>query len=152
MEKELLRFQAENRLCGTILRLSWLIAAGAFVPVLMYGFLFGAALGVALRVLFLVLFVIITFGAILANESFRNLFRAENLEQIEAMTRDVVIFYQSLMPVFLTLSAVFLALNVFFIVKNGSPRTGRLASAVLSALFTLIAALLYYMVALEVAA
>lgn len=144
MEKELYRMQAENRLCGTLLRLGWLVALGAFVPVLLHGLFFGAALGYAMRALILVLFVLITFGAILLYESFRDLFRADGLEQLQALADKVTAAYQALMPVFLVLSVCFLALNIFFVHKNGAPKTGRLVSAVLSALCTAIAALLYY--------
>lgn len=150
MNRELLKFQRRNRIAGTFLRLNWLIAVGAFVPMLMYGLLFGIALGLVLRVLILVMFVVLTLGAILAYEKFRALFHAESLEQMQALARDVVKFYQGLMPVFLALSALFLAVNLVFFVKSGGPSAGRIVSAVLAFLFTVIAAILYYTVALGV--
>ena len=144
MERELFRLQAKNRLCGTLLRLGWLIALGAFVPVLLHGLLFGVLYGYGLRALILVLFVLITFGAILAYDSFRDLFRADEVEQIGALTEQVVQAYRALMPLFLALSALFLVLNILFLHKNGAPKAARLVSAILSAAFTALAALLYY--------
>lgn len=144
MEKHFLRLQTENRLGGTMLRLGWLIAVSAFVPALLYGVMFAMALGTVLRALILIMFVIITLGALLLNDKFLSLFRMESMEQAEAIVQTTAHAYQTIMPVFLVLSAVFLIGNLLIIRRSGTPQTGRLVSAILSTAFTAVAAVIFY--------
>jgi len=112
MEKTLFCLQAKNRLGGTMLRLGWLIAVCAFVPVLLYGMMFAMAFGAVLRIVILTMFVIITLGAILLNEKFLSLFHMENMEQAEVIVQTTSAAYQTIMPIFLVLSVIFLIGNL----------------------------------------
>lgn len=145
MERELLKFQRRNRTAGTLLRLSWLIAVAAAFPVLLMIASYFTMICYFLILFFLLILVILTFGAILYTDWATGLVSLDsNLISMKNFIRDVQAAYQTLMPVFLLLTAVFLGLNLFFIVKNGSPRTGRLVSAVLAAAFSAAMAAIYF--------
>lgn len=144
MEKTFFRQQAKNRLSGTMLRLGWLIAVCAFVPVLLYGMMFAMAFGAVLRIVILTMFVIITLGAILLNEKFLSLFHMESMEQAEVIVQTTSAAYQTIMPIFLVLSAIFLIGNLLIVCKSGTPQTGRLVSAILSTICTVVAAVIFY--------
>ena len=74
MEKNLQQMQFKDRLCRTLLRINWLIAIVAMLPVLSKIFMGVAAIGMAFYYLILIAVTIITLGLFLLNDSFRALY------------------------------------------------------------------------------
>ena len=75
MEKNLQQMQFKDRLCRTLLRINWLIAIVAMLPVLSKIFIGVAAIGMAFYYLILIAVTIITLGLLFCWCALRQLTR-----------------------------------------------------------------------------
>ena len=73
----MLQMQFKDRLCRTLLRINWLIAIVAMLPVLSKIFIGVVAIGMAFYYLILIAVTIITLGLFLLNDSFRALYNVD---------------------------------------------------------------------------
>ena len=144
--------QLQDRLCGTILRLNWIVALLTLVPFLFAILLVGAASMVVVYILIMICLVILSFGLLLLDEGFRNMFNADGLEQIEPMVRSVVEAYRTFMPTLIVLCAIFSigAILLLILKKQSRKKVGGIVSAVLCAIVVTIAACVYYGFVLQV--
>lgn len=153
MEKEMRLYDFGNRLSGTFLRLGWLFAVAAFVPVLAVLALWAAAVFTALYVLILFVLTIITLGMLLLNENFRAMYDVGGgIETVSSVVDGIIRFYVGAMPLFL---AIGLAMNATCIVltalrKSASGKVGRIVGASISAALLVIAAIVFYGYAINV--
>ena len=128
--------QFENRLCATFLRLNWLIAAAAAVPVIFTLIELTFAMAAVLYYLILIAVTILSLFLLLLNEDFRALYLRNGMDGITSVTEKIYGVYSTVMPVLLSISAVILLITVYLSVKGERKfRTKRIVSAVLSVVF-----------------
>ena len=102
MEKNLQQMQFKDRLCRTLLRINWLIAIAAMLPVLSKIFLGVATIGMAFYYLILIAVTIITLGLFLLNDSFRALYDVD-LSGLQQLSDQIVQAYRIAQAVLATL-------------------------------------------------
>lgn len=146
MEKTLQQMQFKDRLCRTLLRINWLIAIAAILPVLSKIFIDVAAIGMAFYYLILIAVTIITLGLFLLNDSFRALYKI-NLEGLQELSNQIIQVYRIAQPVLAGICAFLSAIVLIVIIRNQDEahKTRKIVSVSLSVLIVLIATLVYYM-------
>ena len=145
VEKTLLQMQFKDRLCRTLLRINWLIAIAAILPVLLKIFIGVAAIGMAFYYLILIAVTIITLGLFLLNDSFRALYKI-NLDGLQELSNQVIQVYRIAQPVLAGICAFLSAIVLIVIIRNQDEahKTRKIVSVSLSVLIVLIATLVYY--------
>ena len=145
MEKNLQQMQFKDRLCRTLLRINWLIAIAAILPVLSKIFIDVAAIGMAFYYLILIAVTIITLGLFLLNDSFRALYKI-NLEGLQELSNQIIQVYRIAQPVLAGICAFLSAIVLIVIIRNQDEahKTRKIVSVSLSVLIVLIATLVYY--------
>ena len=125
VEKTLQQMQFKDRLCRTLLRINWLIAIAAILPVLSKIFIGVAAIGMAFYYLILIAVTIITLG----------------------LSNQVIQVYRIAQPVLAGICAFLSAIVLIVIVRNQDEthKTRKIVSVSLVVLIVLIANLVYYM-------
>ena len=146
MEKNLQQMQFKDRLCRTLLRINWLIAIVAMLPVLSKTFIDVAAIGIAFYYLILIVVTIITLGLFLLNDSFRALYNVD-LNGLQQLSDQIVQAYRIAQPVLAGICAFLSAIVLIVIVRNQDEthKTRKIVSVSLVVLIVLIANLVYYM-------
>ena len=146
VEKTLQQMQFKDRLCRTLLRINWLIAIAAILPVLSKIFIDVAAIGMAFYYLILIAVTIITLGLFLLNDSFRALYKI-NLDGLQELSNQVIQVYRIAQPVLAGICAFLSAIVLIVIIRNQDEahKTRKIVSVSLSVLIVLIATLVYYM-------
>ena len=145
MEKNLQQMQFKDRLCRTLLRINWLIAIAAILPVLSKIFIGVAVIGMAFYYLILIAVTIITLGLFLLNDSFRALYKI-NLDGLQELSNQIIQVYRIAQPVLAGICAFLSAIVLIVIVRNQDEahKTRKIVSVSLSVLIVLIATLVYY--------
>lgn len=145
MEKNLQQMQFKDRLCRTLLRINWLIAIAAILPVLSKIFIGAAAIGMAFYYLILIAVTIITLGLFLLNDSFRALYKI-NLDGLQELSNQIIQVYRIAQPVLAGICAFLSAIVLIVIIRNQDEahKTRKIVSVSLSVLIVLIATLVYY--------
>ena len=145
VEKTLQQMQFKDRLCRTLLRINWLIAIAAILPVLSKIFIGAAAIGMAFYYLILIAVTIITLGLFLLNDSFRALYKI-NLDGLQELSNQVIQVYRIAQPVLAGICAFLSAIVLIVIIRNQDEahKTRKIVSVSLSVLIVLIATLVYY--------
>lgn len=140
------QMQFKDRLCRTLLRINWLIAIAAILPVLLKIFIGVAAIGMAFYYLILIAVTIITLGLFLLNDSFRALYKI-NLDGLQELSNQVIQVYRIAQPVLAGICAFLSAIVLIVIVRNQDEthKTRKIVSVSLVVLIVLIATLVYYM-------
>lgn len=138
--------QFKDRLCRTLLRINWLIAIAAILPVLSKIFIDVAAIGMAFYYLILIAVTIITLGLFLLNDSFRALYKI-NLDGLQELSNQVIQVYRIAQPVLAGICAFLSAIVLIVIIRNQDEthKTRKIVSVSLVVLIVLIATLVYYM-------
>ena len=146
VEKTLLQMQFKDRLCRTLLRINWLIAIAAILPVLSKIFIGVTAIGMAFYYLILIAVTIITLGLFLLNDSFRALYKI-NLDGLQELSNQVIQVYRIAQPVLAGICAFLSAIVLIVIIRNQDEthKTRKIVSVSLVVLIVLIATLVYYM-------
>ena len=142
MEKNLQQMQFKDRLCRTLLRINWLIAIVAMLPVLSKIFIGVAAFGMAFYYLILIAVTIITLGLFLLNDSFRALYNVD-LNGLQQLSDQIVQVYRIAQPVLAGICAFLSAIVLIVIIRNQDEahKTRKIVSVSLSVLIVLIATL-----------
>ena len=145
VEKTLQQMQFKDRLCRTLLRINWLIAIAAILPVLSKIFIGAAAIGMAFYYLILIAVTIITLGLFLLNDSFRALYKI-NLDGLQELSNQIIQVYRIAQPVLAGICAFLSAIVLIVIIRNQDEahKTRKIVSVSLSVLIVLIATLVYY--------
>ena len=145
MEKNLQQMQFKDRLCRTLLRINWLIAIAAILPVLSKIFIGAAAIGMAFYYLILIAVTIITLGLFLLNDSFRALYKI-NLDGLQELSNQIIQVYRIAQPVLAGICAFLSAIVLIVIIRNQDEahKTRKIVSVSLSVVIVLIATLVYY--------
>ena len=140
------QMQFKDRLCRTLLRINWLIAIAAILPVFSKIFIGVAAIGMAFYYLILIAVTIITLGLFLLNDSFRALYKI-NLDGLQELSNQVIQVYRIAQPVLAGICAFLSAIVLIVIVRNQDEthKTRKIVSVSLVVLIVLIANLVYYM-------
>lgn len=140
------QMQFKDRLCQTLLRINWLIAIAAILPVLSKIFIDVAAIGMAFYYLILIAVTIITLGLFLLNDSFRALYKI-NLDGLQELSNQVIQVYRIAQPVLAGICAFLSAIVLIVIIRNQDEthKTRKIVSVSLVVLIVLIATLVYYM-------
>ena len=140
------QMQFKDRLCRTLLRINWLIAIAAILPVLAKIFIGVAAIGMAFYYLILIAVTIITLGLFLLNDSFRALYKI-NLDGLQELSNQIIQVYRIAQPVLAGICAFLSAIVLIVIIRNQDEahKTRKIVSVSLSVLIVLIATLVYYM-------
>ena len=146
MEKNLQQMQFKDRLCRTLLRINWLIAIVAMLPVLSKIFIGVTAIGMAFYYLVLIAVTIITLGLFLLNDSFRALYNVD-LNGLQQLSDQIVQVYRIAQPVLAGICAFLSAIVLIVIVRNQDEvhKSRKIVSVSLVVLIVLIATLVYYM-------
>ena len=146
MEKNLQQMQFKDRLCRTLLRINWLIAIVAMLPVLSKTFIDVAAIGIAFYYLILIVVTIITLGLFLLNDSFRALYNVD-LNGLQQLSDQIIQVYRIAQPVLAGICAFLSAIVLIVIIRNQDEahKTRKIVSVSLVVLIVLIATLVYYM-------
>ena len=151
MEKKLQQMQFKDRLCRTLLRINWLIAIVAMLPVLSKIvlskiFIGVTAIGMAFYYLILIAVTIITLGLFLLNDSFRALYNVD-LNGLQQLSDQIVQVYRIAQPVLAGICAFLSAIVLIVIVQNQDEvhKSRKIVSVTLAVLIVLIATLVYYM-------
>ena len=146
MEKNLQQMQFKGRLCRTLLRINWLIAIVAMLPVLSKTFIDVAAIGIAFYYLILIVVTIITLGLFLLNDSFRALYNVD-LNGLQQLSDQIVQVYRIAQSVLAGICAFLSAIVLIVIVRNQDEvhKSRKIVSVTLAVLIVLIATLVYYM-------
>lgn len=146
VEKTLQQMQFKDRLCRTLLRINWLIAIAAILPVLLKIFIGVAAIGMAFYYLILIAVTIITLGLFLLNDSFRALYKI-NLDGLQELSNQVIQVYRIAQPVLAGICAFLSAIVLIVIIRNQDEthKTRKIVSVSLVVLIVLITTLVYYM-------
>ena len=141
----MLQMQFKDRLCRTLLRINWLIAIAAILPVLSEIFIGVAAIGMAFYYLILIAVTIITLGLFLLNDSFRALYKI-NLDGLQELSNQIIQVYRIAQPVLAGICAFLSAIVLIVIIRNQDEahKTRKIVSVSLSVLIVLIATLVYY--------
>ena len=144
MEKNLQQMQFKDRLCRTLLRINWLIAIVAMLPVLSKIFIGVAAIGMAFYYLTLIAVTIITLGLFLLNDFFRALY---NVDLNQQLSDQIVQVYRIAQPVLAGICAFLSAIVLIVIVRNQDEvhKSRKIVSVTSAALIVLTATLVYYM-------
>lgn len=145
-ETEVRRLQFIGRLNGTILRVNWLLAVIALLP-LFYKLLTGiVALGSVIYLMFLLIFVIASLGVLLLNEGFRSLFHTDNLDKFNAFAEQITNFYRVMLPIVFAVSLALFALNLFLSIHyaSGRPAKVRILSGSICLGVMVLAVVLFY--------
>ena len=139
------QMQFKDRLCRTLLRINWLIAIAAILPVLSKIFIGVAVIGMAFYYLILIAVTIITLGLFLLNDSFRALYKI-NLDGLQELSNQIIQVYRIAQPVLAGICAFLSAIVLIVIVRNQDEahKTRKIVSVSLSVLIVLIATLVYY--------
>lgn len=139
------QMQFKDRLCRTLLRINWLIAIAAMLPVLSKTFIGVAAIGMAFYYLILIAVTIITLGLFLLNASFRALYNVD-LNVLQQLSDQIVQVYRIAQPVLAGICAFLSAIVLIVIVRNQDEvhKSRKIVSVSLSVLIVLIATLVYY--------
>ena len=139
------QMQFKDRLCRTLLRINWLIAIAAILPVLSKICIGVAAIGMAFYYLILIAVTIITLGLFLLNDSFRALYKI-NLDGLQELSNQVIQVYRIAQPVLAGICAFLSAIVLIVIIRNQDEahKTRKIVSVSLSVLIVLIATLVYY--------
>lgn len=139
------QMQFKDRLCRTLLRINWLIAIAAILPVLSKIFIGAAAIGMAFYYLILIAVTIITLGLFLLNDSFRALYKI-NLDGLQELSNQIIQVYRIAQPVLAGICAFLSAIVLIVIIRNQDEahKTRKIVSVSLSVLIVLIATLVYY--------
>ena len=140
------QMQFKDRLCRTLLRINWLIAIVAMLPVLSKIFIGVVAFGMAFYYLILIAVTIITLGLFLLNDSFRALYKI-NLDGLQELSNQIIQVYRIAQPVLAGICAFLSAIVLIVIIRNQDEahKTRKIVSVSLSVLIVLIATLVYYM-------
>ena len=140
------QMQFKDRLCRTLLRINWLIAIAAILPVLSKIFIDVAAIGMAFYYLILIAVTIITLGLFLLNDSFRALYKI-NLDGLQELSNQIIQVYRIAQPVLAGICAFLSAIVLIVIIRNQDEthKTRKIVSVSLVVLIVLIATLVYYM-------
>ena len=140
------QMQFKDRLCRTLLRINWLIAIAAILPVLLKIFIGVAAIGMAFYYLILIAVTIITLGLFLLNDSFRALYKI-NLDGLQELSNQIIQVYRIAQPVLAGICAFLSAIVLIVIIRNQDEthKTRKIVSVSLVVLIVLIATLVYYM-------
>ena len=140
------QMQFKDRLCRTLLRINWLIAIAAILPVLSKIFIGAAAIGMAFYYLILIAVTIITLGLFLLNDSFRALYKI-NLDGLQELSNQIIQVYRIAQPVLAGICAFLSAIVLIVIIRNQDEthKTRKIVSVSLVVLIVLIATLVYYM-------
>lgn len=140
------QMQFKGRLCRTLLRINWLIAIVAMLPVLSKTFIDVAAIGIAFYYLILIVVTIITLGLFLLNDSFRALYKI-NLDGLQELSNQIIQVYRIAQPVLAGICAFLSAIVLIVIIRNQDEahKTRKIVSVSLAVLIVLIATLVYYM-------
>ena len=117
MEKNLQQMQFKDRLCLTLLRINWLIAIVAMLPVLAKIFIGVAAIGMAFYYLILIAVTILTLGLFLLNDSFRALYKI-NLDGLQELSNQIIQVYRIAQPVLAGICAFLSAIVLIVIIRN----------------------------------
>ena len=141
----MLQMQFKDRLCRTLLRINWLIAIAAILPVLSKIFIGVATIGMAFYYLILIAVTIITLGLFLLNDSFRALYKI-NLDGLQELSNQIIQVYRIAQPVLAGICAFLSAIVLIVIIRNQDEahKTRKIVSVSLSVLIVLIATLVYY--------
>ena len=117
VEKTLQQMQFKDRLCRTLLRINWLIAIVAMLPVLSK-----------------------------TNDSFRALYNVD-LNGLQQLSDQIIQVYRIAQPVLAGICAFLSAIVLIVIIRNQDEahKTRKIVSVSLSVLIVLIATLVYYM-------
>lgn len=145
MENTLQQIQFKDRLCRTLLRVNWIVAIAAILPVLSKIFFGIAVIGMAFYFLILIAFTLITLGLFLLDDSFRALYHV-NLDGLQEFSDQIVKAYRIALPVLAGVCVVVSGIILFVILRNQDEthKTGRIVSVCLAFFLLLLAALLYY--------
>ena len=145
MEKNLQQMQFKDRLCRTLLRINWLIAIVAMLPVFSKIFIGVAAIGMAFYYLILIAVTIITLGLFLLNDSFRALYKID-LDGLQELSNQIIQVYRIAQPVLAGICAFLSAIVLIVIIRNQDEthKTRKIVSVSLVVLIVLIATLVYY--------
>ena len=140
------QMQFKDRLCRTLLRINWLIAIVAMLPVLSKILVGVAAIGMAFYYLILIAVTIITLGLFLLNDSFRALYKI-NLDGLQELSNQVIQVYRIAQPVLAGICAFLSAIVLIVIIRNQDEthKTRKIVSVSLVVLIVLIATLVYYL-------
>ena len=140
------QMQFKDRLCRTLLRINWLIAIAAMLPVLSKIFIGASAIGLAFYYLILIAVTIITLGLFLLNDSFRALYKI-NLDGLQELSAQIVQAYRIAQPVLAGVCVFLSAIVLIVIVRNQDEvhKSRKIVSVTLAVLIVLIATLVYYM-------
>lgn len=146
MEKNLQQMQFKDRLCRTLLRINWLVAIVAMLPVLSKIFVVVAAIGMAFYYLILIAVTIITLGLFLLDDSFRALYDVD-LSGLQQLSDQIVQVYRIAQPVLAGICAFLSAIAFIVIVRNQDEvhKSRKIVSVTVAVLIVLIATLVYYM-------
>ena len=140
------RLQFIGRLNGTILRVNWLLAVIALLP-LLYKLLTGiVAFGSAIYLMFLLIFVIASLGVLLLNEGFRSLFHTDSLDKVNEFAEQITNFYRVMLPIIFVVSLALFALNLFLSIcyADGRSAKGRILSESICLGVMVLALVLFY--------
>lgn len=146
MEKNLQQMQFKDRLCRTLLRINWLIAIVAMLPVLSKIFVVVAAIGMAFYYLILIAVTIITLGLFLLDDSFRALYDVD-LDGLQQLSDQIVQVYRIAQPILAGICAFLSVIVLIVIVRNQDEvhKSRKIVSVTLAVLIVLTATLVYYM-------
>lgn len=146
MEKELLQMQFKERLSRTLLRLNWVVAVAAMLPVLSKIIVGVAVIGTGLYFLVLITITIMTLCVLLLNDKFRALYNTDKLDDLQHLSEKIIEAYKVAMPVLVSISLIMSAIILVLMLKKGEGehKTGRIVSVATCVLFVLIATLIYY--------
>lgn len=146
MEKELLQMQFKERLSRTLLRLNWVVAVAAMLPVLSKIIVGVAVIGTGLYFLVLITITIMTLCVLLLNDKFRALYNTDKLDDLQYLSEKIIEAYKVAMPVLVSISLIMSAIILVLMLKKGEGehKTGRIVSVAMCVLFVLIMTLIYY--------
>lgn len=145
-ETGIFRLQFIGRLNGTILRINWLLAVIALLP-LFFRILTGiVALGSAVYLMFLLIFVVASLGALLLNEGFRSLFHTDSMDKVNEFAEMITNFYRVMLPIVFAVSLALFALNLFLSIRyaDGRSAKGRILSGSICLGVMILAVVLFY--------
>ena len=136
--------QLKERICGTLLRLGWLVFIATIVPMLSY--VMYAAMAIAKLLYFIVLVVIIMATAflILLDEGFRNSLNAESADVLP-LVQKVYQGYSSIIFIFVAIGIVLGVLTILLALKenNGKSSRKRIISSGVMMVLTVIGCIVY---------
>ena len=146
MEKDLYQIYFQNRLCNTLLRLSWLMVFASLVPVLLKLMLALIVMGSIIYLMILIVLTICSFFLLLLNEDFRALFAIKDYAELSNTMQEIYDVYQKIMPMLIIGVLAFSCVSILMLLREQgfSNRAGRMTSAILSIVVMTIAAIVFY--------